>query len=91
MVTLIRGGEVFAPEPLGRKDILLAGGVIEAVADPGRIRVGGLEAEVVDASGKRVLPGLIDPPVGPRGRLRTPDKRVNLGPVTRSRRRPWSL
>ena len=63
MVTLIRGGNVFAPEPLGRKDILLAGGAIEAVAEPGRIRVDGLEAETVDAAGKRVFPGLIDPHV----------------------------
>ncbi len=63
MVTLIRGGEVFAPEPIGRKDILLAGGTIEAVAEPGRIRVDGLESEVVDATGKRVLPGLVDPHV----------------------------
>ena len=63
MITLIRDGEVFAPEPLGRKDVLLAGGVIAAVAEPGRIRVEGLEADVVDAAGKRVLPGLIDPHV----------------------------
>ena len=63
MVTLIRGGDVFAPEPFGRKDILLAGGSIEAVAEPGRIRVDGLEAETVDAAGKRVFPGLIDPHV----------------------------
>jgi len=63
MVTLIRGGDVFAPEPLGRKDILLAGSAIEAVAEPGRIRVDGLEAETVDAAGKRIFPGLIDPHV----------------------------
>ena len=63
MVTLIRGGDVFAPEPLGRKDILLAAGMIEAVAEPGRIRLEGLEAEVVEASGKKVLPGFIDPHV----------------------------
>jgi len=63
MVTLIRGGDVFAPEPLGRKDILLAGGAVEAVAEPCRIRVDGLEAETVDAAGKRVFPGLIDPHV----------------------------
>lgn len=63
MVTLIRGGDVFAPESLGRKDILLAGGAIEAVAEPGRIRLDGLEAEIVDAAGKRVFPGLIDPHV----------------------------
>ena len=63
MITLIRGGDVFAPEPLGRKDLLLAGGAIEAVAEPGRIRIDGLEAETVDAAGKRVFPGLIDPHV----------------------------
>jgi beta-aspartyl-dipeptidase (metallo-type) len=63
MITLIRGGEVFAPEPLGRRDVLLAGGVIEAVAEPGRLKVDGCAAEVVDAAGKRVLPGLIDPHV----------------------------
>jgi len=63
MITLIQGGEVFAPEPLGRKDILLAGGVIEAVAEPGRIRVEGLETQVVDAAGKGVMPGLVDPHV----------------------------
>ncbi len=63
MITLIRGGEVFAPEPLGRKDVLLAGGAIEAVAEPGRLRVDGGEAEAVDAAGKKVVPGLIDPHV----------------------------
>ncbi len=63
MITLIRGGEVFAPEPLGRKDVLLAGGAIEAVAEPGRLKIDGCEAEVVEAAGKRVLPGLIDPHV----------------------------
>ena len=63
MITLIRGGEVFAPEPLGRKDILVAGGVIEAVAEPGRLAPGSLEVGVIDAAGKSVLPGLIDPHV----------------------------
>ena len=63
MITLVRGGEVFAPEPLGRKDLLLAGGVIEAVAEPGRLGGGGLEAEIVDAAGKSVIPGLVDPHV----------------------------
>jgi beta-aspartyl-dipeptidase (metallo-type) len=63
MITLIRGGQVFAPEPLGPKDVLLAGGVIEAVADPGRLKISGLEPEIVDAAGKSVLPGLIDPHV----------------------------
>jgi len=60
MMTLIRGGEVFAPEALGRKDVLLAGGAIEAVAEPGRLRLDGAAVEVVEAAGKSVVPGLID-------------------------------
>jgi beta-aspartyl-dipeptidase (metallo-type) len=63
MMTLIRGGEVFAPEPLGRKDVLVAGGVIVAVGEPGRLAAGGFEMEVVDAAGRRVVPGLVDPHV----------------------------
>jgi beta-aspartyl-dipeptidase (metallo-type) len=63
MFTLIRDGEIFAPEPLGRKDVLLAGSTIAALAEPGRIRLDGLEAEVVEAAGRRVLPGLVDPHV----------------------------
>ncbi len=63
MLTLIRNGWVFGPEPLGTKDILVAGASVEAVAEPGRIRPDGLEAEIVDAAGLTVLPGLIDPHV----------------------------
>lgn len=63
MATLILNGEVFAPEPLGRKDILVAAGSIEAVAEPGRMRLDGLDVEVLEAAGKRVLPGLVDPHV----------------------------
>jgi beta-aspartyl-dipeptidase (metallo-type) len=62
MITLIRGGEVFSPEPLGRMDVLLAGGLIEAVAEPGRLDAGGV-AEIVDAAGAKIVPGLIDPHV----------------------------
>jgi beta-aspartyl-dipeptidase (metallo-type) len=63
MLTLIRGAEVVAPEPLGRRDILLAGGVIEAVAGPGRLGLTGLDVEVVEAKGRTLVPGLIDPHV----------------------------
>jgi beta-aspartyl-dipeptidase (metallo-type) len=63
MLTLIRDGTVFAPEPQGKKDILIAGRQIIAVDDPGRIRLEGPEVEVMEASGRTVLPGLIDPHV----------------------------
>ena len=63
MFTLIRNGQVFAPEPCGIKDVLLAAGTIAAVADPGTMRLGGLDVDIVDAAGESVGPGLIDPHV----------------------------
>jgi len=60
MVTLIRDGSVFAPEPLGCKDILILDRTIGAVADPGTLTLRGLEVDDIDASGKSVLPGFID-------------------------------
>jgi beta-aspartyl-dipeptidase (metallo-type) len=63
MLTLIQGGEVFAPEPLGRKDVLIGGGRVLGLAEPGRLRLEGLEVEVFEAAGLKVLPGLIDPHV----------------------------
>jgi beta-aspartyl-dipeptidase (metallo-type) len=57
--TLITGGTVYAPEKLGRKDILIAGKVIARIAD--RID---LPAEfkplVLRAKGKTVVPGFVD-------------------------------
>jgi beta-aspartyl-dipeptidase (metallo-type) len=59
MFTLITGGTVYAPEKLGRKDILIAGRVIARMAD--RID---LPAEfkplVLRAKGKTVVPGFVD-------------------------------
>ena len=60
MINLIRNGLIYAPEPLGVKDILVAGGKIAALAEPGQIKIEGAPVEVLDASGKTVLPGIID-------------------------------
>lgn len=60
MVTLVRGGDVFAPDPLGEKDILILDSKIGAISEPGEIRISGLPCEEMDASGKRILPGFID-------------------------------
>jgi len=60
MAVLIRQGLVQAPPPLGRKDVLIAGTKIEAVGEPGSIRLEGLAVEAVEDEGKFWLPGLID-------------------------------
>ncbi len=60
MVTLVRGGIVFSPEPLGEQDILILDSKIGAICDPGQIKIAGFPIDEMDASGKRVLPGFID-------------------------------
>lgn len=59
MLTLLRGGDVLAPAPLGRKDILIAGERIAAVAEPG-LELGGVDAVEHDLAGLTVTPGFID-------------------------------
>src|SRR4051794_7021876 len=55
MRTLVRGGTVVSATHASVADVLVDGEEIAAVGD-----VGEVEAEVVDASGCFVLPGLID-------------------------------
>jgi beta-aspartyl-dipeptidase (metallo-type) len=59
MFILIKGGTLFAPEKMGTKDILIAGRTIARISD--RIELpGDFNSRSVSASGKIVLPGLID-------------------------------
>lgn len=58
MLTIIKNACVYAPEKLGKKDLLLAGGRIIALKDT--ICLTGVEAEVFDARGKILAPGFID-------------------------------
>ena len=60
MITLIRQGSVFAPQPLGKKDILISGEKIAAVAEPDSIKIQGLPVQTIEAQDKIALPGLID-------------------------------
>ena len=60
MITLIRNGNVYDPEPLGEKDILVAGGKVAAVESPGKIRLDGVPCSVVEAAGRPVVPGFVD-------------------------------
>jgi len=59
MFTLIKNASVFAPEPLGNKDILIANGAIAAIDS--ELTVSGLpDLQEIDARGKTLIPGLID-------------------------------
>jgi len=60
MITVIRGGDIFSPHPLGEKDIWIFGSKIGAICLPGEITIDGMDINIVDASEKFVIPGLID-------------------------------
>lgn len=80
---LIKNAAVYAPDPLGVKDVFLAGGTICAIRDsiePGP----DLPVEVIDGTGKLLLPGFIDSHVhilggGGEGgyRSRTPELKLS--------------
>jgi len=76
---IIKNAQVYAPENLGKKDILIAGGKILAIQDE-IDQPAGLNFEVIDAEGMLVFPGLIDAHVHIAGaggeggpRTRTPE------------------
>jgi beta-aspartyl-dipeptidase (metallo-type) len=56
---LLRHGEVFAPERAGRRDLLVAAGTVVAVGESVALP-NGVDGEVVELDGARVVPGLVD-------------------------------
>jgi beta-aspartyl-dipeptidase (metallo-type) len=59
--TIIRGGEIFAPEALGPQEVLICGERIFAIGDGFAAKTEALGgARVLDATGKKVVPGFID-------------------------------
>lgn len=61
MLTLIRNANVFAPEPLGIRHVLVAGDRIVHVGDDIPELDARLGVDHVDADGARLIPGFIDP------------------------------
>lgn len=55
---LIRNVEVYAPEYLGRKDVLIGGNQIIEIGD--EIQVGELKPLIIEGNGKLLFPGFID-------------------------------
>ena len=60
MLTLIQNADVYAPEHLGRSDLLIAGDKIERVAPAGELQINYDRLRVLDAGGRRLVPGFID-------------------------------
>lgn len=58
---LIKNANLYAPQEMGIKDILIAGNKIEAIGE--NLDVGKLNVDIIDAEGEMVHPGLIDPHV----------------------------
>jgi len=51
---------VYAPDSLGKKDIMIMGSKIGAITEPGKIKIEGMDIQVIKASDKIVIPGFID-------------------------------
>jgi len=57
LLTLIKNAQVFAPENLGTRNLLLGGGHILAMSEDELLASG---AAVIDLEGRRLVPGIID-------------------------------
>jgi len=60
VLTLIRNGEVYAPDYLGKKDILLVHDKIGFIEDHIPVPANFVDITVIDATGMKVVPGFID-------------------------------
>ena len=83
---LIKNAEVYAPEYIGKKDILIAGNKIEYIAD--EIKNPEIPCEVIDATGFKIIPGLIDQHVhvtggGGEGGFKTRAPEVNMSELVK--------
>ncbi|PLR66872.1 beta-aspartyl-peptidase [Bacillus sp. UMB0893] len=86
MLTLIKNGEVYAPEYIGKKDILITdekiGFIEDAIEWPSAIPV-----KIIDADGQYIFPGFIDSHVhiiggGGEGSYRTRTPEIQLTQAT---------
>ena len=59
---IIRGGDVVTPQGVARCDVAIKGETIAAVAAPGALTEA-TATRVIDAAGKIVIPGGVDPHV----------------------------
>jgi beta-aspartyl-dipeptidase (metallo-type) len=87
MLKLIKNGEVFGPDYLGKKDILIAGNKIGYITDSITIPKNFVDIQIIDARGKLVVPGFIDSHVhicggGGEGSFKTRTPEIQLTDIT---------
>jgi beta-aspartyl-dipeptidase (metallo-type) len=87
MLTLIKNGDIYAPDHLGKKDILLVDKKIGFIQDEIQVPDDFVEVKVIDARGKKVVPGFIDSHVhliggGGEGGFRTRTPEIQLTQAT---------
>ena len=80
---LIKNGEIYSPEYIGKKDLLICGNKIEYVGDKIEINQTNLPLEIIDASNKLIFPGFIDSHVhilggGGEGGFKTRTPEINV-------------
>lgn len=83
---IIKNIEVYSPEYVGKKDIFIAGGKIEAVEDNINVPEDFLEIKVIDGSDKILFPGFIDAHVhilggGGEGGFKTRTPEIQLSEI----------
>jgi len=86
MITVIKNGEVYAPEYLGKKDVIIAGDKIEGIYDVVDVPENFGTIKEIDAKGKIVLPGFIDSHVhilggGGEGGFKTRTPEIQLSEI----------
>ena len=57
---LIRNAQVYAPEPLGHRDLLIGGGKLLWIGNAAPDLPAAFGAQTLDLGGRRLLPGLVD-------------------------------
>ncbi|CUS48389.1 MAG: beta-aspartyl-dipeptidase (metallo-type) IadA [Idiomarinaceae bacterium HL-53] len=61
MLTLIKNAEIYAPQPLGKQDVVIGGGKILAIGQDFNFSGSTLELLEIDAAGQVLIPGMVDP------------------------------
>jgi beta-aspartyl-dipeptidase (metallo-type) len=88
MLTLIQGADIYAPEPLGSKDVLVTGdkiGIIQKHIDIGKH----IDVKLIGAKGKLLVPGFVDSHVhiiggGGEGGFKTRTPEIMLSDITKA-------